>query len=145
MKKLILYIATILLTIFLCITVLRPFMAEVYWFYGYNEIKRENWDRAIEIYELALKWDSYKGGLYYDLGKIYMEKKDYDTALKYIKECKEYMDYPSLPQNLAFVYFNLGERDNTVIELKRAIAYQRDAKQMNRLQNILNELTRSIE
>ncbi len=143
MKKLIIYIATILLTIFLCITVLRPFMAEVYWFRGYREIKRENWNRAIEIYELASRWDSYKGGLYYDLGKIYMEKKDYDTALEYIKECKKYIDYPSLPQNLAFVYFNLGDRDNAITELKRAIAYQRNVEQMNRLQNILNNLAGS--
>ena len=119
-----LYIVIILLTIFLCITVARPFMARITWYYGFKEVEKENWEKATDIYEVALKWDPYIGGLYYDMGKIFMIRELYGTALKYFKESEKYFDLRDLPQNLAIAYLVKGETDNAITELKRAISYQ---------------------
>jgi len=69
-----LYILIIFLTIFLCVTVSRPFIARVYWYYANEKIKKENWNEAIRIDEKALRWDPYLGELYYDIGKILQNK-----------------------------------------------------------------------
>jgi len=119
-----LYIVIILLAIFLCITVARPFMARITWYYGFREVEKENWEKATDIYEVALKWDPYAGGLYYDMGKIFMMRNLYGTALKSFKESEKYFDLPGLPQNLAIIYLAKGETDKVIIELKRAISYQ---------------------
>jgi len=122
--KPIFYIVIILLAIFLCITVVRPFMARIYWYSGFEEVKKENWGKATDIYEEALKWDPYAGGLYYDLGKIFMIRELYGAALKSFKESEKYFDFPGLPQNLAIVYLKNGMLDEAVIKLKQAISYQ---------------------
>ncbi|GAF74763.1 unnamed protein product, partial [marine sediment metagenome] len=116
--KPILYIIVILLTVFLCVTVARPFMARTRWFSGFKEVEKKNWEKATDIYEVVLKWDPYEGGLYYDLGKIFMERGLYNTALKYFKESEKYFDLRGLPQNLAIVYLAKGETNNAITELK---------------------------
>lgn len=128
--KPVLYIVIILLVIFLCITVARPFMARIHWYSGFKEIEKKNWEKATEIYEVALKWDPYVGGLYYDMGKIFMIRELYGTALKYFKESEKYFDLRGLPQNLAIIYLAKGETDNAITELKRAISYQRRKETM---------------
>jgi O-antigen ligase len=120
----VLYIMVILLAAFLCITVARPFIARTCWYSGFKEVEKENWEKATDIYEVALKWDPYEGGLYYDLGKIFMERGLYNTALKYFEESKKYFDLRGLPQNLAIIYLAKGETDNAITELKKAISYQ---------------------
>lgn len=122
--KPIFYIAIILLAIFLCITVARPFMARIRWYSGFKEVEKENWEKATDIYEVALKWDPYIGGLYYDMGKIFMIRELYGTALKYFKESEKYFDLRGLPQNLAIIYLAKGDLDNAITELKKAISYQ---------------------
>jgi tetratricopeptide (TPR) repeat protein len=79
---------------------------------------------------VALKWDPYEGGLYYDMGKIFMVRELYSTALKYFKESEKYFDLRGLPQNLAIIYLAKGETDNAITELKKAISYQRKVETM---------------
>ncbi len=118
------FIVIILLAIFLCVTVARPFMARIIWYSGFKEFEKENWEKATDIYEVALKWDPYAGGLFYDLGKIFMMRNLYGTALKSFKESEKYFDLPGLPQNLAIVYLKSGMLADAVIKLKQAISYQ---------------------
>ena len=118
------FIVIILLAIFLCVTVARPFMARIIWYSGFKEFEKENWEKATDIYEVALKWDPYAGGLFYDLGKIFMMRNLYGTALKSFKESEKYFDLPGLPQNLAIVYLQSGMLDDAVIKLRQAISYQ---------------------
>jgi len=132
-----LYIAIILLAVFLSITVARPFMARITWFSGFKEVENKDWEKATDIYEVALKWDPYEGGLYYDLGKIFMERGLYNAALINFKESEKYFDLHGLPQNLAIVYLAKGETDKVIIELKRAISYQLREETMPPLYNEL--------
>ncbi|GAH37474.1 unnamed protein product, partial [marine sediment metagenome] len=122
-----------------------PFMARIIWYSGFKEVKKKDWEKATDIYEVALKWDPYEGGLYYDLGKIFMERGLYNTALKYFKESEKYFDLRGLPQNLAIVYLAKGETDNAITELKRAISYQLREETMPPLYNELGNTYLKLE
>lgn len=143
--KPILYVAIVFLAIFLCITVSRPFIARIVWYSGFKEVENKNWEKVTEIYEAALKWDPYIGGLYYDLGKIFMIRELYNTSLKYFKKAEKYIDVPSLPQRLAMLYFIKGETDKAIIELKKAISYQPNEKSMPPLYSDLGNAYLKLE
>jgi len=128
--KPLIFIVIILLTVFLCVTVARPFVARTYWYYANKEIKNKNWNEAIKINEKALKWDPYFGQVYYDIGKILQSKGIYNLALEYFEKTAKYVDHPDLPRDLAIVYLKKGLLDKAVIKLKQAISYQRNKKSM---------------
>jgi O-antigen ligase len=128
--KLPLYISILILAIFLCFTLFRPFMAQVYWFYAYKEIKNENFNEAIKIDEKALKWDPYLGEVYYDIGKILEIKEFYGLSLGYFEKAAKYIDHPDLPQDFALIYLKKGQLDKAAIKLKQAISYQKNEKSM---------------
>ncbi|MBA7563660.1 tetratricopeptide repeat protein [Candidatus Atribacteria bacterium 1244-E10-H5-B2] len=143
--KPILYVVIVLLAIFLCITVARPFMARIHWYSGFKEVEKENWEKANEIYEVALKWDPYEGGLYYDLGKIFMIQDLYNTALKYFEKAEKYFDLPGLPQNFAIIYLAKGDLDEAINSLKQAISYQHREETMPPFYNELGNVYLKLE
>ena len=143
--KLILYVVIVLLAIFLCITVSRPFIARIVWHSGFKEVENKNWEKVTEIYEVALKWDPYIGGLYYDLGKIFLIRELYNTSLKYFKKAEKYIDVPDLPQKLAMLYFIKGETDKAITKLKQAISYQRNERSMSPLYGELGNTYLQLE
>jgi O-antigen ligase len=143
--KPVLYIVIILLAAFLCITVARPFMARIRWYSGFKEVENKDWEKATEIYESALKWDPYTGGLYYDMGKIFMIRELYGTALKYFKESEKYFDLRGLPQNLAIIYLTKGDLDKAIDSLKQAISYQRREGTMPPLYSELGNVYLKLE
>jgi O-antigen ligase/Tfp pilus assembly protein PilF len=128
--KALLYIAIILLTTFLCVTITRPFIAKVYWYYANREIKNENWNEVIKMDEEALKWDPYLGESYYDIGKILKIKGIYNLSLEYFMKASKYIDHIALPQDIAFIYLKKGQLDEAAVKLKQAIIYQKDEKSM---------------
>jgi len=126
-----LYIAIIILSIFLCVTLSRVFIARVYWYYGAKEAEKVNLDRTMDIYQKSLKYDPYLGSMYYGIGGILMKyKKDLTLAEEYFKEAEKYTDYPELPQNLASIYLKKGELAKAAVKLEQAISYQKNRKSM---------------
>ncbi|MBA7563659.1 tetratricopeptide repeat protein [Candidatus Atribacteria bacterium 1244-E10-H5-B2] len=128
--KPILYMIIVLLAVFLCVTVFRPFMARIIWHSGLKELGNENWEKATDIYERALKWNPHEGTLHFDLGEIFLMRGLGNTALKSFKEAEKYRDFPSLPQNLAAIYLAKGDLDEAIYEFKRAISYQPNKEAM---------------
>jgi len=128
--KPLLYLGILLFTIFLGVTVTRPFIARIYWYYGFKEIEKENWDKAIKTYGEALKWDPYLGEIYYDIGKILETKELYGVAMEYFEKAEKYIDSPNFPQDFALIYLKKGQLDKAAIKLKQAISYQSDEKSM---------------
>jgi len=128
--KPILYLSIILLAIILSITIARPFIAQTYWYKGFREIEKENWNKAIKIYEEALRWDPYLGPIYYDIGKILQNKELYVISREYLEKAAKYIDHPDLPLDLAIIYLKSGMLDEAAIKLKQAISYQPDVKLM---------------
>jgi len=128
--KPILYLSIILLAIILSVTIARPFIAQTCWYKGFKEIKNENWDKAIKIYEEALRWDPYLGPIYYDIGKILQNKELYGISREYLEKAAKYIDHPDLPLDLAIIYLKSGMLDEAAIKLKQAISYQPNEKSM---------------
>ncbi|PKP59857.1 hypothetical protein CVT91_06025 [Candidatus Atribacteria bacterium HGW-Atribacteria-1] len=143
--KLPLYISILILAIFLCFTLFRPFMAQVYWFYAYNEIKNENFNETIKIEEKALKWDPYLGEVYYDIAKILEIKEFYGVSLGYFEKAAKYIDHPDLPQDFALIYLKKGQLDKAAIKLKQAISYQENEKSMLPLYSELGNVYLQLE
>jgi len=128
--KPILYLSIILLAVILSITIARPFIAQTYWYKGFKEIEKENWNKAIKIYEEALRWDPYLGPIYYDIGKILQNKELYGISREYLEKAAKYIDHPDLPLDLAIIYLKSGMLDEAAIKLKQAISYQPNEKSM---------------
>lgn len=128
--KPLLFICIILLAAILSTSVSRPFIARIYWYNGFKEIEKENWNKAIKIYEEALKWDPYLGEIYYDIGKILQNKELYGIAGEYLEKAEKYIDHPDLPLDLALIYLKSEMLDEAAIKLKQAISYQSDKKSM---------------
>jgi len=126
--KAFLYLGIILLSVFLCVTVTRPFIARIHWFSGDVEMKKKNWNQAINFYERALKWDPYLGPMYYNIGKILQNKEFYNLSQEYLENAAKYVDHPDLPQDLSLVYLKKGLLDEAAIKLKQAISYQSNEK-----------------
>jgi len=143
--KPLLYIGIILLTIFLCVTVARPFVARTYWYYGSKEIKNKNSNEAIKIYEKGLKWDPYLGFIYYDIGKILQNKEFYSIAGEYLEKAEKYIDLPNLPLDFAIIYIKKGMLDEAVIKLKQAISYQPNEKSILPLYSELGNVYLRLE
>lgn len=120
-----LFIAIIALSIFLCITLSRPFIARVYWYYGAKEVKEGNLEKALTVYQKSLQYDPYLGSIYYRIGEILMfYKKNFTLAEEYFKNAEKYTDYPKLPQYFANIYFQRGELNKAIVKLEQAITYQ---------------------
>jgi len=128
--KPILYLSIILLAVILSVTIARPFIAQTYWYKGFKEIEKENWNKAIKIYEEALRWDPYLGPIYYDIGKILQDKELYGISREYLEKAAKYIDHPDLPLDLAVIYLKSEMLDEAAIKLKQAISYQPNEKSM---------------
>jgi len=128
--KPLLAISMVLLAAILSVSVAKPFIARTYWYNGFKEIEKENWDKAIEKYEKALSWDPYLGEVYYDIGKILQDKELYGVASEYLEKAAKYTDHPDLPLDLAIIYLKSGKLEEAVTKLKQAISYQPDEKSM---------------
>jgi len=120
-----LFITIIAVSIFLCITLSRPFIARVYWYYGTKEVKVGNLEKALTIYQKSLQYDPYLGSIYYCIGEILMfYKKDFTLAEEYFKKAEKYINHPKLPQYFANIYFKRGELNKAIAKLEQAITYQ---------------------
>ena len=139
--KPLLYIGIIFLAIFLCVTVSRPFIARTYWYYGNKELeKNKDVNKAIKMYEEALKWDPYLGEVYYQMGRTLQNRGIYNIALEYFEKAEKYVDHPDLPQDLASVYLKKELFDKAAIKFKQAISYQKNEKSMLPLYNQLGSI-----
>ena len=128
--KPLLYILIISLSIYLCFTVTRPFIARIYWFHATKELSKNNLDEAIKINEKALKWDPYLGEIYYDIGKVLYSKKIYTITLEYFQKAAKYCDSPDLPNDFAVVYRMRNQLEEAAVKLKQAISYQKTDQAM---------------
>jgi tetratricopeptide (TPR) repeat protein len=128
--KIILSIIIICLAIFLSITLTRPFMARVNWYYGNRELGSGNWDKALKVFQKALKWDPYSGRMSYNIGKILREKGKYEEAQIYLERAEKTGSIPSLPLELGLVYYNQGLFEKSAEKFEKAISYQSEERSM---------------
>ncbi len=128
--KPLLYLIIILLSLFLCTMVTRPFVSQVYEFYGVENAEKADYDTAAKYFQETLKWNPYFGMAYYNLGQIISQKGIYTPAIGNFEKAEKYMDHPDLPGRLAYLYLNKGYVDKAILKLKQAITYQKNEKSM---------------
>ena len=126
--KLFLYLGIIFLSVFLCVTIVRPFIARTYWYYGNKEIEKGNVDENIKNYEKALQYNPYFGEIYYSMGITLKNKEFYTLSQEYFEKAEKFIDHPGLPKNLAYIYLTKGQLDKAAIKLEQAISYESDEK-----------------
>ncbi len=135
--KPLLYLVIILLSLFLCVIVTRPFISQVYEFYGVEHAKKADYNTAIKNFHEAVKWNPYFGMVYFNLGQIISKKGIYTPAIESFEKAEKYMDHPDLPGRLAYLYLKKGQVDKGIVKLKQAISYQKNEKSMVPLYNDL--------
>jgi O-antigen ligase/Tfp pilus assembly protein PilF len=128
--RIILFVLIIFLTLFLSIDLIRPFMARVNWHYGYIEVKKKNWDEALNIFQKALKWDPYFGQMSFNIGEVLLKKGLYEEAGEYFKIAEKTCDLPSLPFYLGIVYNSQDDLEMAAKKFKQAIFYQKNEEEM---------------
>jgi len=128
--KPLLYLVIILLALFLCVIIVRPFVAQIYQYYGVQYAKKADYDTAAKNFQEALKWNPYFGVMYYSLGQIISQKGIYTPAIENFEKAERYIDHPDLPGKLAYLYFKKGQLDKGIVKLKQAITYQKNEKSM---------------
>jgi tetratricopeptide (TPR) repeat protein len=110
--------------------VTRPFVAQIYEFYGFQYAKKADYNTAIKNFHETLKWNPYFGMAYYNLAEIVSKKGIYGVSIEYFEKAGKYMDHPDLPARLAYLYFKKGQMDKGIVKLKQAITYQKNEKSM---------------
>ena len=128
--KPLLYLVIILLSLFLSTIVARPFIAQVYEFYGVEYAKKGDYNEAINNFHKSLRWNPYFGMTYYNLAQIVSKKGIYSVSIEYFEKAEKYMDHPDLPARLSYLYFKKGQLDKGIVKLKQAITYQKNEKSM---------------
>jgi O-antigen ligase/Tfp pilus assembly protein PilF len=124
--KPLLYLMIILLSLFLCMLTVCPFISQIYQFYGVQNFRIENYDEAIKNYHKSLKWNPYSGLVYYDIGLILTEKDLYNLAIENYEKAGKYIDHPYLPQKLAYLYLRIGQGDKAISKLEQAVSYEKN-------------------
>ncbi|MCK4241440.1 MAG: tetratricopeptide repeat protein, partial [Candidatus Atribacteria bacterium] len=138
--KPLLYLVIMLLALFLCVIIVRPFVAQIYQYYGVQYAKKADYDTAAKNFQEALKWNPYFGVMYYSLGQIISQKGIYTPAIENFEKAEKYIDHPDLPQKLAYLYLKKGQGDKSITKLKLAISYQKYEKSMVPLYTDLGKL-----
>jgi len=138
--KYFLYPLIIIGTILLVVMISRPFVAEMHEFWALQNIRRDNFDKAIEHYDLALDLNPYLGMAYFNLAQILSDRGLYTVAMEYYEKAEQYMDHPNLPGNLAYIYLKKGLTDKAILKLEQAVTYQEKEEAMVPLYSNLGKL-----
>jgi O-antigen ligase/Flp pilus assembly protein TadD len=133
-KRVLLSFFVVSVMVFFVLLLIRPFMARVYWYYGNQQRFSGNSNKAIHIYEKALKWNPWQGDIYIDLANSVRITRSTQDALKYLHKTKIFTDNRNLPGNIAYLYYNEGKIEKAIPYLEEAIKYQRDQESMIPLQ-----------
>jgi len=126
--------------VLLTMMISRPFVAEVHEFYALQNIRSEDFNKAIKNYEKALKWNPYAGTVYFNVGQILFQRGIYTIALDYFEKAARFIDRPDLPEKLAYLYIRKGLTDKGIKKLEQAISYQEKEKDMIPLYSDLGKL-----
>jgi tetratricopeptide (TPR) repeat protein len=109
--------------------------AAVYFYKGFNEDEKQNYDAAISNYEKAVAINPKLVEAYNNLGSAYDDKGDIETAIFYYKKAIAINPkFAGAYNNLGIAYINKGDIETAIIYYKKAIAINPEyAKAYNNL------------
>jgi len=116
-----------IILIFVCMVfvidflVIRPYIAEIYYFKGVRYNVDKNYDKALHNFEYAAQLDSYNGRILHALGTTYYNLNIQDEAQKVLQRTKYYFNDRNTYRNLGLSYMQSGNYKEAEKELKRSI------------------------
>lgn len=123
--KMLSYIGSVILLIFLYVQIIKPFLADIHLRNGVlcRDTPQE-WDRAISYYKKALKYEPTNIEVPYKLAYIYAQRKEWREALKtYLGIIRLAPNYTQIHYNLGITYYNLGGNnlDKAISEFEQTV------------------------
>lgn len=111
---------------------------------GYIHVQKSQFDKAIEMYQNAIKgMIDDKEDLYQDLGHCYLVQGKYDEAISMYKEALK-LNPEFIPPHfyLGNVYLMKKMKDKAMEEYKVYLEHATDAKEIKKIKALITELSR---
>jgi len=116
-----------IILIFVCMVfvidflVIRPYIAEIYYFKGARYNVDKNYEKALPDFEYAAQLDSYNGRILHALGTTYYNLNIQDEAQKILQRTKYYFNDRNIYRNLGLSYTQSGNYREAEKEFRHAI------------------------
>ena len=123
LKVKIIFSALILILMILVIDllVIKPYLAEIYYFKGMKQIVNKDYTEAVSNFDYATKLDPYNGRILHALGTTYYDLKIFYKAEEILQKTKEYIIDVNTFYKLGLVYFQMKKYKKAEEEFKQAI------------------------
>ncbi len=116
-----------------------PLTAEEHINLGYIYEKQGNPDLAEEEYKKAIKKDGKNYIAHFNLGNIYAQREEYEKAERHYKKALKLKEDPDVLNNLAYVLNKLGQKEEALLYIKRALEIRGHPSYRETLEEILRK------
>lgn len=89
-----------------------------------NDYKAKNYDKAESGFKDVITDDPKNADAHYYLGKIYVERKDYQTSLPYLQQAVKLNENPEKLMALGDSYFELKKYDVAIVQYLKVSNYE---------------------
>jgi len=116
-----------IILIFICLVfvidflVIKPYVAEIYYFKGMRYNADSNYNKALPNFEYAAQLYPYNGRIIHALGSTYYNLKICDKAEETLQRAKNYINDRNTFRSLGLSYMQSGRYEEAEKELKHAI------------------------
>jgi len=100
---------------------IKPYVAEIYYFSGMRDTVDENYEKALSNFEYSAQLDNYNGRNLHALGTTYYNLKIYDKAEQVLQRAKHYITDVNTFYNLGLLYSQVGLYKEAENEFKYAV------------------------
>ncbi|GAH18929.1 unnamed protein product, partial [marine sediment metagenome] len=101
--------------------IIKPYIAEIYYFSGMRDSVDKNYEKALSNFEYSAKLDNYNGRNLHALGTTYYNLKIYDKAERVLQRAKNYITDVNTFYNLGLVYSQVSLYKKAEEEFKQTI------------------------
>lgn len=101
--------------------IIKPYIAEIYYFSGMRDSVDKNYEKALSNFEYSAQLDNYNGRNLHALGTTYYNFKIYDKAEQVLQRAKNYITDVNTFYILGLVYFKIKKYKEAEKEFKQAI------------------------
>jgi O-antigen ligase/Tfp pilus assembly protein PilF len=111
----------IIMILVIVLLVIKPYLAEIYYFTGMRHDVDKNYDKALPNFEFAVLLDPYNGRILHALGTTYYKLKVFDKAEEVLQRTKKYIIDANTFYNLGLIYWQVSLYKKAEEEFKQAI------------------------
>jgi len=101
--------------------IIKPYVAEIYYFSGMRDSVDKNYEKALSNFEYSAQLDNYNGRNLHALGTTYYNLKIYDKAEQVLQRAKNYITDVNTFYNLGLLYSQVGLYKKAENEFKYAV------------------------